>query len=257
MLVSAFFLTLLAVVHARDAASRQAKHIELAKRSAYTSKYTSIVAFGASYEDNAHPRAQQYNSYQRGWPYDGGRFTNGPVMVEYLRSGLKVPLLDYAYGGSVVVNDNIASAATPAVSDQVARYLQDISSGSVSPRGKGRSLHVFWAGINDVMGIWNGWRSTGNQAAALNDVVTHANRLIAEAGRVQTGAGKGVSNVDLMLLPLPPLELVPNIKYQSSKASDLAFMKKLVDTYNAALAKGIKSLQQSGKSKSRVLTFDI
>jgi len=251
-------LAFLAAVHARDAISRQDHH-QLSKRTTYTKKYTSLVVFGASYQDNAHPRAEQYKQYQRGWPYAGGRFTNGPVMVEYLRSSLKVPLLDYAYGGSVVVNDNIASAATPAVSDQVSQYLSEISTGNVASRGKGRAMHVFWAGINDVTQIWNGWRTTGNTDAAMKDVLTHANRLIVEAKRVQDGAAsnRAISNADLMILSLPPLEMTPNIKAQSSKASDLAFMKKLTDSYNSALNKGIKSLQTSGKGKSRVVTFDM
>lgn len=37
--------------------------------------------FFVSYQDNAHARAEQYKQNQRGWPYAGGRFTNGKVMV--------------------------------------------------------------------------------------------------------------------------------------------------------------------------------
>lgn len=115
-------------VNARDI-DRKQHHQELARRTTFTSQCktangsqdvsyayeidTSLVAFGASYQDNAHPRAEQYKQYQRGEPYSNGRFTNGYVFVEHLRSTMRVPLLGYAYGGSVVVNDDIVSAGTP------------------------------------------------------------------------------------------------------------------------------------------------
>lgn len=49
--------------------------------------YSSLVAIGASYTDNAHPRAAEYaSSLRQYYPYDryGGRYSNGIVAVEYM-----------------------------------------------------------------------------------------------------------------------------------------------------------------------------
>ena len=104
--------------------------------------------------------------------------------------------MDYAYGGAVVVNDDWVSAGVPDVSSQVTQYLSDVKGAKLN-RGKGRNLNVFWAGINDVIGIWNSWRSGSDLNAATAQVIAHANRLVAEAKRIQSGATSGVFNVDL------------------------------------------------------------
>ncbi|GAA5913064.1 hypothetical protein JCM6882_005552 [Rhodosporidiobolus microsporus] len=58
--------------------------------------YSALVAFGASYTDNAHPRDAIYNGTVRDYyPYSnyGGRYTNGLIAVEYMvQANLSTPL---------------------------------------------------------------------------------------------------------------------------------------------------------------------
>ena len=92
------YLAILALL-ATVSAEQRSPHLAVLQKRA--PKYCSVVAFGASYQDNAHARASKYKQYQRPWPYSAGRFTNGPVMIESLaKTYLKAPLIDYAYGES-------------------------------------------------------------------------------------------------------------------------------------------------------------
>lgn len=97
-----------------------------------TVTYSSLVAFGASYTDNAHPRNAEYASSLRNyWPYSkyGGRYQNGPVAVEQMVSSnispkLKqstqgIKLFDQAYGGSVIQNGLAGTwSSSPAAQDR-------------------------------------------------------------------------------------------------------------------------------------------
>lgn len=59
-----------------------------------------IIAFGDSLSDNGNTFRILNNTYPYTSRYFGGRYSNGRTWVEYLSETLKVPLEDYAYGGS-------------------------------------------------------------------------------------------------------------------------------------------------------------
>jgi hypothetical protein len=91
-----------ATAHERHGQARCRRQVQL-RRSVrpptlenQTKSSLSANSIGASYQDNAHPRDAKYRSQQRPPPYKDGRFTNGPVAVEYLASTLKAALIDYA-----------------------------------------------------------------------------------------------------------------------------------------------------------------
>lgn len=75
--------------------------------------YSALVAFGASYTDNAHARNASYaDSLRNYYPYTkyGGKYTNGKVTVEYMVAGASpalkrgtanAVLLDCEYGLSL------------------------------------------------------------------------------------------------------------------------------------------------------------
>lgn len=78
-------------------------------------------------------------------PYDCGRFSNGPVWVEYLAAALDVPFEDYAYGGAKTdrgnLFDGLSGADFPGLADEVATVM----TGTVDPD----AVYVVWAGAND------------------------------------------------------------------------------------------------------------
>src|ERR1035441_9762115 len=59
--------------------------------------YTAVIAYGDSLSDNGNLFAA---TGQPPAPYWNGRFSNGPVTVEYLANSLHSPLLDFAWGGA-------------------------------------------------------------------------------------------------------------------------------------------------------------
>src|SRR6185369_7310765 len=64
-----------------------------------------IKAFGDSTCDNGNGTYTYLNhTYPPSPPYYNGRFSNGPVWVEYLSNLLNTALYDYAWGGATVDN---------------------------------------------------------------------------------------------------------------------------------------------------------
>ncbi|TPX65377.1 hypothetical protein SpCBS45565_g05184 [Spizellomyces sp. 'palustris'] len=125
-------------------------------------KDASFVVFGDSWSDTGNTFALTNKT----WPtaaYYQGRFSNGPLWLEYLTESRKVDLQDYAFGGATTNNTLVqgytgsaSNIAVPSVIDQVATYLPHFSPNNV---------HAFWAGGNDVFfGLSAG--VTGDQVAA-------------------------------------------------------------------------------------------
>ena len=78
-------------------------------------------------------------------PYFEGRFSNGPVWVEYLDNMLpRATLTDFAYGGAFSDFRN-ANGPFPGVSAQVAGFVDG------GPQIKPRDLCIVWAGANNYI----------------------------------------------------------------------------------------------------------
>lgn len=110
-------------------------------------------------------------------PYDNGRFSNGPVWVEYLNSSLGLSLLErngvgsptgsnFAYGGSTS-GPETAVNALPTLLDQVGSYLA-IEEAGPSPT-IGTDLFILWSGGNDVINRVEG-ASTGDPLAGVANI---------------------------------------------------------------------------------------
>ncbi|BGP51227.1 hypothetical protein JCM10450v2_007156 [Rhodotorula kratochvilovae] len=252
------------------------------KRASGASYYSALVAVGASYTDNAHSRDSKYAGSLRDYaPYNkyNGRYSNGPVAVEYLvQSGLKpalkqqsggVKLIDYAYGGSVIQNQLSGTGSNwPAAKDQIATYLSDLKAGKASV-GAGRVLHYFNSGINPVTQIWNNALSGGLSSSAISNAkaaITANTKAYATAIRsINTNAvvASKVHGTDFLLVGIPALDIVPTVGYQipssysaAKRVQAIALMKTLSDQFNdelKALAGALKSENKNG----RVFFYDL
>lgn len=138
-----------------------------------------IIVFGDSLSDTgntflfsegAFPPPSPYGGLQPdGAVFEPGRFSNGPVWVEYLAESLAVPVpvargvdpavpggTNYAWGGAVTgllpavylpsLTPGIPQTAGLPVGQQVTQYLGDVGDGA----GEG-DLFVVWAGANDIV----------------------------------------------------------------------------------------------------------
>jgi phospholipase/lecithinase/hemolysin len=111
----------------------------------YAGPYSEIVVFGDSLSDTGN-YATRYIDQVLPPPYDGGRWSNGPVWVEILaeRLGLQLPVdsshggTNYAWGGGTT--GSIAGSVNMDV--QLQRFLQ-------SRQPSENELFIVWGGAND------------------------------------------------------------------------------------------------------------
>ncbi|GAA5839701.1 hypothetical protein JCM5353_006667 [Sporobolomyces roseus] len=207
--------------------------------------YSSLVAIGASFTDDGHPRFAKWNTtLHQYYPYS---------------------LYDDAYGGSVIKNDLGGTGAnSPAAIDQIATYLSDLEHGIICG-GKGRVLHYFNSGINPVGQIWsNAMSQNFTKKAKINAVDSLEKNMQAYATAIDSIAlnedvKESFAGVDLLLVGIPPLEIVPHFASQvlntTSEAAALTFLKQLTKQYNSEL-KTISSELRKRHKHSRVFFYD-
>jgi len=124
--------------------------------------YTAVISYGDSLSDNGNFfAAAAYPPY----PYWNGRFSNGPVAVEYLASSLHAPLHDYAWGGATTGLGNyidggsqtsLGNLGLPGMLPEVF----NMTPGSIWTMAP-TSLFVVWGGANDFFLTPHGSVSTG------------------------------------------------------------------------------------------------
>jgi phospholipase/lecithinase/hemolysin len=157
--------------------------------------YTAVIAYGDSLSDNGNLFAA---TGQPPAPYWNGRFSNGPVTVEYLANSLHSPLLDFAWGGATTGVGNYSDHGTqttfgafglPGMLPQVAGTL-----GSVAPFAS-TSLFLVWGGPNDF--LTNGF-STATADTAVADLLTIIGEL------------KSVGAQHILVPGMPDLGLTPD-----------------------------------------------
>jgi phospholipase/lecithinase/hemolysin len=131
--------------------------------------FSHIVAFGDSLTDNGNLYSEIGKPVSP--PYDDGRFSDGPVWVEYLAMHLGVTLDNRAYAGASTGYDNpIWGLADFGLNWQVEDYLAN------SPLIQEESLIALWAGYND--------RNTGRDVYTAIDNIRSALSKLANAGAI-------------------------------------------------------------------------
>ncbi|GAA5985191.1 hypothetical protein JCM10908_002562 [Rhodotorula pacifica] len=258
---------LLDIVAAAISKLSQAKAAKTAGLSTNRRSYSALVAFGASYTDNAHERSNADKGSLRNYaPYSsyGGRYCNGPVAVEYMvQSDLSpalpqgsngVKLIDYAFGGSVISNGlDGTGTAYPATDNQVASFVADLKGGSISI-GSGRVLYYFNTGINPVMSIFHNFLQAGGDSNAFGyaqkAVADNANALIKDIRSINTDSTVQSKNNgrDFLIVGIPQMDItpvahnsIPSSYNQRQKNTALSQLQTLTNQYNSALASFAKT----------------
>lgn len=106
--------------------------------------FSELYVFGDSLSDTGNLFELTGGSTPPSPPYFQGRFSNGPVWVEYLADDLELPCnpsTNFAFGGAT------ASGGTPVpdLLEQVALFQGALGGGSADPN----ALYIVWAGAND------------------------------------------------------------------------------------------------------------
>jgi phospholipase/lecithinase/hemolysin len=155
-----------------------------------------LYAFGESMSDNGNFIKV---TGQPVAPYDGGRFTNGPVWVEYLQHDLGLranQLTDLAVSGagSGLNNVYISDPASPLYASGLLAQVRNFTAAhrSVDPN----ALYTVWAGINDyARNPSDPGPVVANIAAAVRDLAAAGARSILVPNLPDLGTLPGIRNL--------------------------------------------------------------
>jgi outer membrane lipase/esterase len=168
---------------------------------------------------------------------NAGRFSNGPVWVEYLAQKLGLPLNPARIGGS---NFAVGGARLdPRSGDtslraQANAYLR-------SSRSRGRTLYIVYGGGNDLLA------AVGQpQALRIVDAAVAALRSIV-ADLARQGA------TDILVPNLPPIGITPAVRGQGSQAVETA--NNLSTHFNTALDQALSGF--AGQNGLRLYRLDV
>ncbi|EGF98415.1 uncharacterized protein MELLADRAFT_79698 [Melampsora larici-populina 98AG31] len=241
--------------------SRLSVDLESRQSSQTSEKHTSIVVFGASWADNAHPRPDKYKGTFRDPPYYKGRYSNGIIWAEYLAqsllTGRNIPLLDYAYGGAVASN-TLTYTDKPDTNTQSDTYISDVRNGKIN-RGAGPVLHFWWIGLNQITQIWTD-AIKADPTARQPDVVAKAHsqvqdnvaELKRQVVKVMQDPAVQRAPCDFFIVPIPNMAEVLTFQFQavdlSKNVTQLAktyvdFIGDLSYAYNQGIARFVSEMQ--------------
>ncbi|KAJ3006368.1 UNVERIFIED_CONTAM: hypothetical protein HDU68_004100 [Siphonaria sp. JEL0065] len=204
---------------------------------------TDVVAFGDSLTDNGN-LFKKYGLPPA--PYWNGRFSTGPVWVEYLSQYLNnATLHNYAFGGSVsnianADNSSVAGSSTvfanmiPDFPSQIEVYKTD----AAIPLDT--TLFTIFIGGNDFNYAVNAGK-VPNPVAVATNVLNGVQRLIT----------LGAKNI--LVTAMTPLYLMPSF---NGNAALVPKIKALVDGYNGILFAGISKLQTAVPSGVNIIVND-
>lgn len=192
-----------------------------------------IYVFGDSLSDTGNAFQATGNQIPPSPPYFQGRFSNGPVWVEYLAQTLGLPAtsqFNFAFGGATTGTDNTINPALPGLSTEIAGYLA--TNPPVNPNG----LYVVWAGANDYLG--GGITNPSTPVSNLTSAITSLTEF-------------GAKNI--LIVNLPDLGQLPSGNNTPLETP----LDTLSSAHNFGLATALNQLQTTLGSDINLIPFDI
>jgi phospholipase/lecithinase/hemolysin len=211
-------------------------------------KFEEIYVFGDSLSDVGNVFNVALAVTEEGFPpppYFQGRFSNGPVWVDYLAQDLGLaptPYIDvaggavptdginYAFGGATTGSSNSTIAGLlPGLQQQIDNYTA--ANTSADPD----ALYVVWAGANDYLGD------------GVTDVTEPVNNLSTAVTSLYNVGAR-----DIMVVNLPDLGKLPGTRGDSQISSRL---NALTSAHNSSLAATLDLLSQ--KPEINIIPVDV
>jgi phospholipase/lecithinase/hemolysin len=202
----------------------------------WAKNYDEIYVFGDSLSDTGNV----FNATQGAIPpdpYYQGRFSNGPVWVEYLANDLGLtpnPSTNFAFGGATTGFDNIGLATLPGLQQQINSFTA--ANKSADPN----ALYILWAGTNDYLDYFFG--------EVPNPTQTVANL----SGAVKALAAVGAK--DIMVVNLPDLGKFPVTGGDRQISSVLST---LTSEHDSTLSANLNLLSQQLNPDVNIISFDV
>jgi phospholipase/lecithinase/hemolysin len=176
-------------------------------------------------------------------PYSNGRFSNGPLWVEYLAGDLGMQVLagdDFAVAGATTGHDNsndgLLGLEYPGLQDEIAQFLSLHPVGGADPQ----ALYVLWAGANDFfVALESGSNPAALVANGVNNTVQALQALVAAGAR------------NILVVNIPDLGVTP-FGLSSGVSSSIT---RLCAAYNQTLEATLELLDDAGIPTIRVDAF--
>ena len=125
-----------------------------ASMAAGATTYSKLVVFGDSLSDTGNLLTLTGGALPQPSAYWNGRFSNGPVAVEWLAQGLGIGLENYAYGGATtgLLNGpiDVPVQTLPIYTGVQAQVGQFEATLGPTGQAAAGALYVVWAGANDI-----------------------------------------------------------------------------------------------------------
>ena len=195
---------------------------------AHAGGITGIVSFGDSLSDVGNDYIASNGTAPAAPAYYAGRFSNGPIWLDYLAKDLGVAAptaalaggSNYAFGGAETGPgfSNFLGYQIPNIDTQIGYYLS-----ANTPTAT--QLFTLWGGANDVL-----FGSSPNPFTSVNNIFAE----------ITTLAGAGAKQ---FLIPnLPPLNAIPAVMNSPADQQALA---QFTQVFNFELASGLSQLGNS------------
>jgi phospholipase/lecithinase/hemolysin len=218
---------------------------------AHADPYSALYAFGDSLSDVGNVFAGSGGT-EPAPPYFAGRFSNGPIWLDYLAAqlgtGPMIPSLlggtDYAFG--LATTGYAPTLSTPSLVPPFIKQvaLFNTAMGGVAPPG---ALYAVWVGSNDMLNIFQSGTS-GAQVLALAQ-----GAAATEATGIAALIGEGARNILMGLLP--DLGKAPAVTALGPTATAAATA--LAVGYNTTLEADLADLTASGANLSFLDSFSL
>ncbi len=214
------------------------------------SAFTSLTVFGDSYSDTGNVFRFTTSlgiPTPPSPPYYNGRFSNGPVWVDYFAQAIGRPndaiavyltpqapnaaAGNYAIGGARTYDTQVTigtnTITLPGTGSQIADYFSRAGVGRADPTG----LYALFVGgddLRDIAALTDPAARQAQAAATANNVITQASALAANGAR------------NVLLFTLPSIGVLPE---QQAIPGRGAIDDAITSTFNSTLAAGILGLQ--------------
>lgn len=175
-----------------------------------------IYVFGDSLSDIGNVYQATNGNSPPSPPYFKGRYSNGPIWVEYLADSLKLTSNlnnNFAYGGAKTGD---SQQLPPGILAQIQRFK------AKNPAANPNALYIIWAGANDYLG------GATNTSVPINNLATAVKRL----------AEIGAKNI--VVVNLPDLGKLP----ATGTTERANLLSSLTQRHNSGLAASLESLRQ-------------
>ena len=168
--------------------------------------YSAVFVYGDSLSDTGNIYNASGHTIPQSPPYYNGRFSNGPLAVEYMANALKTPLVSFAWGGATTgIGDSgdggtqttLGAKGLPGMLLQLQGSLAAIT--PLAPT----SLFVVWGGPDDFI-------TGGSVATGVTDEL------------MIVGALRGLGATHILVPGMPDLGLTPKF-YGNAAATTFSF----------------------------------